>query len=102
MKTVRYFILVVLLLIPSALAQAEFDVYGFDMTEFRNIETVDEACGAPAASSFFCGRQGESLTRIPTKGQISFSIRPVSWSRYSASNRRVRDCGPTPSTAGRT
>ncbi len=72
MKTVRYFILVVLLLIPSALAQAEFDVYGFDMTEFRNIETVDEACGAPAASSFFCGRQGESLTRIPTKGADFF------------------------------
>ncbi len=61
-----------LLLAGTAAARVEFGLFEFSVNEFRQLEQVTDACAAPAASSFWCGRTGETLMRIPTKGADFF------------------------------
>ena len=61
-----------LLLAGTAAARVDFGLHEFDVNEFRQLDQVTDACAAPAASSFWCGRTGEPLMRIPTKGADFF------------------------------
>src|SRR5690554_5542770 len=61
-----------LLLASTAAARVEFALNEFPVFEFRNLEKVTEVCAAPAAASFWCGHEGETLIRIPTKGADFF------------------------------
>ncbi|HEX7003970.1 MAG TPA: YidC/Oxa1 family membrane protein insertase [Trueperaceae bacterium] len=74
MKTPRYlfFALIALLLIQFGWARVEFGLGDFPASQFRNAAEIEEACGAPASSSFWCGDLDQTLTRIPTKGADYF------------------------------
>jgi len=61
-------LLLALLLAGLASARVEFGLNDFTAGEFKGLDKVNEACAAPAASSFWCGRTDAELVRIPTKG----------------------------------
>lgn len=61
-------LLLALLLAGLASARVEFGLNDFTAGEFKGLDKVNEACAAPAASSFWCGRTAAELVRIPTKG----------------------------------
>ena len=61
-----------LLLASSAAARIEFALNEYPVNQFRNLERVTEACAAPAASSFWCGHENDTLMHIPTKGADFF------------------------------
>jgi YidC/Oxa1 family membrane protein insertase len=73
-KTPRILLIVLALamLLPHAWARVEFALSEFPVSEFRDFNKIEEACAAPAASSFWCGQVDRSLTRIPTKGADYF------------------------------
>ncbi len=58
----------IVLLLSMAQARVAFLVEPFEASEFRNAQRLEEACAAPAASSFWCRHLGEELTLITTKG----------------------------------
>ena len=68
MKTLRYLVLALFLLAPSALARIDFELSDFAVDEFNAYDDLVESCSRPAAASFFCDRLDDTLTRIPTKG----------------------------------
>jgi YidC/Oxa1 family membrane protein insertase len=68
LKTLRYLVLALLLLAPSALARVTFELSEFPVSEFGGFENLEASCAAPAAPSFFCSRLNDTLTLIPTKG----------------------------------
>ncbi len=73
MKIKRLALLALALLLAStAAARVEFALNEFPVLEFRNLERVTEACAAPAAASFWCGHESDTLIRIPTKGADFF------------------------------
>ena len=73
MKIKKLAALVLALLVAStAAARVEFAVNEFPVQEFRNIDRMTEACAAPAAASFWCGHEADTLVRIPTKGADFF------------------------------
>jgi YidC/Oxa1 family membrane protein insertase len=72
LKTLKYLLLAALLLVSTALADNGFTAVEFPVTEFRGLDKVVETCALPAAASFWCGMQDETLTLIPTKGADFF------------------------------
>lgn len=66
--TLRHLLSTALLAVVSvAFAVVDFDTHEFAYADFRDADSVAEACGTPAAG-FWCEVQDETLTRIPTKG----------------------------------
>jgi YidC/Oxa1 family membrane protein insertase len=71
LKNLRYFVLALaalMFLAPAALARVDFELNDYAVSEFNAFDDLESSCGAPAASSFFCTRLSDTLTRIPTKG----------------------------------